>query len=200
MHLWGCGLKTRSRKETIRRKDYPQLAARARELMVEQGLTENAASEVAAEEVDSLHADSIARNIRRHLKKKVKPSVGSARAGLGTLYPVLWKRLEILRDEAENLLQTEEQFEVAAQRAALIGEIIATRFTELNALRPKEAATQARAMLGRLPEIDPSMKPEAIVAREVKELQQLLEEARDVQFAIDDRRPRPTHSFFDPTP
>ena len=198
--MGGAVLISRSRKKKIRRDDYPQLAAKARELMEAQGLTPNAASVVVAEEVDSIHSESIARNIRRHLGEKDKPSFGLARSGLGTLYPLLWDRLEILRQEAENLLQTEEQFEAAAQKAALIREILAERFAELSVLQPKEAAAQASAMLGRLAEIDPSMKPEAVVAREIKELKRLLEEAREVQFAIDDRRPRPTNSFFGSTP
>jgi hypothetical protein len=150
-----------------------------------------AASESAANEVDPDNRESVARNIRRYLERN-SSRIGPEQAGLGMLYPLLWTRLELLMEEVNHLLQTDEQFAAAARKAARIRAIVARRLAELNALGPKEAATQARALLCGLQDIDPSMTPEAVISREIHEVTALLKKAEETQADIYYRRPIPS--------
>lgn len=181
-----------------KRHNYAELAERALEMVNAQGLSENAASIAVAQEVDSDNQESVARGIRRaFLRIHSKLPLGAALvpAGFGVLLVSLEKRIELMAEEVESrLLQTEEQFEDAASKAALIRSIAEKRLLELKALEPKGAEAQARSLLAGFS--DRALTPAALVAREIRELEVLTRRARDLQLAIDLARPNPTWSSF----
>jgi hypothetical protein len=152
-------------------------------LVETQGLSPNAASEAIGQEVDPDNQETVARGIRRYLKAHPAKSgiKVAAPAGYGALHPVLASRLELLRNEVEGFMETRTQFKRAADIAGRIRSIIERRLEELRALGKAEGLSQVRQVLAGLEEIDPSIDLLAIVGREVRELEALLDAAKELQ-------------------
>lgn len=179
-------------KARSQRRDYRQLAARARALVeAEDGLSENAASIAISREVepDLDKQESVARGIRRQFLK-IHPAKSIAKvaapAGYGALHPVLASRLDLLRKEVEGFMETRAQFQRAAEIAGRIRLIVEKRLDEIRALGRTEGLAQVRHVLAGLDEIDHSTSPFALVQREIRELEALLSTAKDLHIYIKD--------------
>lgn len=183
----GCSLKPH--KARSQRRDYRQLAERARALVEADGLSENAASVAISQEVepDLDKQETVARGIRRQfLKAHPAKSITkiAAPAGYGALHAVLASRLELLRKEVEGFLETRTQFKRAAEVAGIIRSIVEKRLEEVKALGRTEGLAQVRHVLAGLDDVDPSTSPFALVQREMRELEALLDTARELHMYI----------------
>jgi hypothetical protein len=170
------------------RKDYAQLAERARLLMESQGLTENAASEAVANQAAPDNPESVARGIRRQFLN-VKPGAdansdakASARVGLGVLYKILTDYLESLEKQALDLCHTDEQYAGVTEKVEAVRRLVLQRSAELADVASKDALEQARYLLAGLE--DPILTPSVIVQREAQVVKLLLEKVDNLLSSI----------------
>ncbi|MCH9648858.1 MAG: hypothetical protein K0U98_11505 [Deltaproteobacteria bacterium] len=166
---------------------YPKLVESTRALMDSDRLRVTPASEAIAKEIAPDNFESVARHIRRLIKKEALSTGqrGSAHVGLGVLYELLSKRIESLENEALHLCSSHAQFESVARKADAIRNLVEGRRKDLEELDSNEALAQAIALLGGADQVDPVLDAKALIDREVTALNELSEEARSLQQSID---------------